>query len=81
MSSHIKLTRDLIDALRTNGSFTKPTIEALGLSWETLSTGWIDRLEGTWMPVEQYQRAKATVGLTAKEDRKIKKVGPALPFS
>lgn len=71
----MKLTREMIDALRTNGAFTRPTITALGMEWATLRTGWIDRLVGQEMPEEQYERAKATVGVYQKDE----KLGPLFP--
>ena len=44
----IKLERFHINGFRTErGAFTKKTVEALGLNWSALKSGWVYRLVGT----------------------------------
>jgi len=51
------LTKQLIDACRRdNGTFTKATIQAIGLSWP-MQKGWIHRLIGTEITEERYRQA------------------------
>lgn len=77
----IRLTRKLIDGLRTNGAFTSATVEALGLSWGQLRKGWVYRLNGSVIPLEQYERAKAGVGVLSREYREMKRIGKKLPVN
>jgi hypothetical protein len=76
----LTLDREMIDALRgERGAFTKATVTALGLRWRELQKGWVDRLVGTQMTIEDYERAlagrlqlsKVTLKIRAKRDRKL----------
>jgi hypothetical protein len=61
------LTKQTIDRLRTNGVFTRATVEALGFRWEALEKGWVDRLIGSEIADEDYIEAFAGVGVSAKK--------------
>lgn len=64
------LTRKDVEALRTSkGAFTKRTVEALGLEWNALRAGWVDRLVGSSMPRVQYLKARSGAEVLAKGAR------------
>lgn len=54
----IKLTLENINRLRTEkNGFTKATVEALGLKWSDVKTGWMRRQIGREISEEDYARA------------------------
>ncbi len=54
----ITLSKEAIERCRTErGAFTKATVEAFGLGWNTLQAGWPNRLIGKSISLEQYQKA------------------------
>ncbi len=57
----IVLTLNLINAVRTNGSFTNATLNALAVP-RCLVSGWVDRLVGKRITRERYLAAVAGVG-------------------
>lgn len=67
----VVLTRELIDQLRTNGSFTTATIKALGLPRRP-PKGWAQALIGTKMPRSVYEAALKGVGCYSNYTLKMK---------
>lgn len=69
----ILLTRELIDGLKRNGSYTTATIEALGLSWKTIGgRGWTRRLVGKRIKTSDYDKAFAGREVLARDHRRNK---------
>jgi hypothetical protein len=68
----IVLTQELVNCLRTNGSFTSATIKALGLPGIPVK-GWAQALVGTRMPRAIYEKALAGVGKYSKYTLKMNK--------
>jgi len=55
------MTHQLLNSLRRNGAFTRATIEALGLHWDDLRSGWTRLLIGkefTDAMIERAQRGR-----------------------
>lgn len=69
----IVLTRELINRLRTNGSFTTATIRALGFS-RLPAKGWAHALVGTIIPRKIYEDALKGVGQYSKYTLKQKQL-------
>lgn len=67
----ILLTRDLVNRLRTNGSFTTATIKALGLPRRP-PKGWAQALIGTKIPRSVYEAALKGVGCYSNYTLKMK---------
>lgn len=67
----VVLTRELVDQLRTNGSFTTATIKALGLPRRP-PKGWAQALIGTKMPRSVYEAALKGVGCYSNYTLKMK---------
>lgn len=55
----IVLTRELVDRLRTNGSFTNAAIIPLGITWKTMVKGWCSALVGKEVSRETYAKCLA----------------------
>lgn len=55
------LTREMINAVRTNGSFTNATLNALGLKFP-LASGWVGRMVGLPINREDYLAAIEGIG-------------------
>lgn len=55
----IVLTRELVDRLRTNGSFTNAAMIPLGITWKTMVKGWCGALVGKEVSRETYAKCLA----------------------
>lgn len=60
---HVVLTRERLDALRTNGAFTTATIVGLGVLEESKVAGWVRRIDGQLISNERYEAGMAGVGV------------------
>lgn len=73
----ILVTDQVLDTLRTNGSFTGATIQALLGQKRYMGSKWIQKTKNTWITKETYQKALAGVGQlskhTIKRHEKIKR--------
>ncbi len=70
----VVLTRDLIDSLRTNGSFTTKTLRAIfgKRIKKHMTAGWVGRLEGKTITQEAFEKAKAGMFQYAKRTLKLR---------
>lgn len=68
------VTRGWINRYRTQkNAFTRAQIEALGLDWGNLQKGWISRLEGTQITIDQARAFEQGRTISASQLRSIKK--------
>ncbi len=61
----VKITREMMDSVRTNGAFTRKTIEAFGLDYKNLRKGWPHDLVGKIVSRAIWDAAQAGVGVYA----------------
>lgn len=53
----VKLTRDMIKAgAGKTGAFNRQQVNILGMEWNELKKGWVDRMVGTVIPLEDYKQ-------------------------